>query len=234
MANYMVAVDNSLYSQWAFNLAIAQMDVKNDKLFVYTAARDLQIKYEGLSSTAYEYLKEHRNEETARCKRILRKYFGEAKKEGVTPTLLMGWSDHIGDALCKTVIEKKIHHLVLGRRNVDSTTRMFIGSATSFCLENAACNVFVAKRPFGPGEEHTPLEATKYLEEKERQRRLDEEEDRKLLDELERQATLIQVKAAEEKERRRRMRLQPEKMDTEEGVEVDLEIYDFSADPSTE
>mmetsp|Transcript_18616 Transcript_18616/g.20705 ORF Transcript_18616/g.20705 Transcript_18616/m.20705 type:complete len:160 (+) Transcript_18616:232-711(+) len=148
------------------------MNIKTDTLFLYKSGQETQLAFSVLSAVGYEYEMEHRKREKALCKKTLRIYFKKAQEVGITPILIMGFNDHAGDGICRAVKEKGVHHLVLGRRDMHSLVRVFVGSTTMYCLTNAECNVVVAKKPFGAIEEHTPLQDTKDMEEIERQRRV--------------------------------------------------------------
>jgi hypothetical protein len=50
--------------------------------------------------------------------------------------------------------------IILGRRGMSNLDRLFVGSTSSYCAENAPCNVIIMKTPEYSGmiKLHTPLE----------------------------------------------------------------------------
>eukprot|EP01121_Diplochlamys_sp_Union-15-3_P012364 TRINITY_DN3695_c0_g1_i1.p1 TRINITY_DN3695_c0_g1~~TRINITY_DN3695_c0_g1_i1.p1 ORF type:complete len:276 (-),score=75.34 TRINITY_DN3695_c0_g1_i1:35-814(-) len=219
MSNWLVAVDESNYARWAFNLATSMANPKVDVLFLVAVADDIQSPVFAIDSASYAFVKDHNEALERRCKSILKFYWDKAQKLGFNTHLLMGWSTHVGESLCKAIEEKNINNVVLGRRAMGTVKRFFVGSTTRYVLEHANCNVIVAKTPHGPPEEHESIrEKVVELEEIERQRRI--KEDKKLVnnEDENRKKTLDEVKHLEEKEKERRLK-EDEKVLTQEEAE---------------
>lgn len=54
------------------------------------------------------------------------------------------WS-HVGEMICKAIEQKNIDYVVMGRRGLGTFERMILGSTSKYVIENAKCNVIVAK-----------------------------------------------------------------------------------------
>eukprot|EP00028_Trichosphaerium_sp_Am-I-7-wt_P002628 CAMPEP_0168528104 /NCGR_PEP_ID=MMETSP0405-20121227/13051_1 /TAXON_ID=498012 /ORGANISM="Trichosphaerium sp, Strain Am-I-7 wt" /LENGTH=210 /DNA_ID=CAMNT_0008551447 /DNA_START=639 /DNA_END=1271 /DNA_ORIENTATION=- len=207
-------------------MAVSLMDIKNDKLYIYKAAEEVHAVMVGLSNV--EFMSEQQDSETKMSKKTLKYFYDKAKEVGVNAELILGWNNHAGYGICEAVKEKNITTLVVGRRDIGSLTRMFIGSTTKYCLENADCNVVIAKKRFGPIEEHSPLSKVKELEEEERQRRIKEEKDKIAAEEKERTENLESVHKAEEEERSRRVKSKDTENSFDEDDELLMEIFQWN------
>src|SRR5687767_7156328 len=82
---------------------------------------------------------------------------------------------HIGDMICHAAEQKGADFLVLGRRGLGRFERMMIGSTSNYCLENAKCNVLIAKSELSAPELHSSKQEVIRLEEAERLRRIKED-----------------------------------------------------------
>ena len=60
--------------------------------------------------------------------------------------------------ICKAVDQKNVDVLVLGRRGMGTLERIIVGSTSKYCLENASCNVFIAKSLLPAAEIHSTKE----------------------------------------------------------------------------
>jgi len=89
-------------------------------------------------------------------------------------------SSHVGDSLCEQVELKKPAFLFIGRRGMGNLKRMFVGSNSNYCVQNASCNVVVIKGDWGAPEEHGDLKKIIELEEKERSARIKEDKEREM------------------------------------------------------
>jgi len=126
-----------------------------------------------------------------------------------TPLKLTLGSGHIGDIICGYVKENKIDFLVMGRRGLGTIERLFMGSNSKYCIEEADCNVIILKHPFGPEIVHDVSKAEVIAAEEEERRWRIEEYKHKLEEEARRQKEESQkdlelVKKLEEEERHRR------------------------------
>jgi Universal stress protein family len=66
-----------------------------------------------------------------------------------------------GEAICSYAHKSNIDTLFLGRRGLGTIKRLFLGSVSRYCIENAICNIVVIKHPEDPIREHTVSEAKK-------------------------------------------------------------------------
>jgi len=168
MVNWLVAVDSSEYSQWAFNVAISLLNPQNDTLFVLAVA--LEEEYL-LAKHHWHLLSLYRDAQLNTARIILKSFHGQAKLHHVANVvLLMGWATHIGEAICATIEEKKIDYLVVGRRSIGKIKRFIVGSTSKFVVENANCAVIIAKNAVGPLEGYAKLQEL-IKQEEERQKK---------------------------------------------------------------
>ena len=209
---YLVALDPSEMSEWAFNYATYVMDKHVDELHLITIRKeDSYVGTYGIGAAyAYDVLVKAREEEKLRCKKLLRDYARRAHQVGITtPLKLTLGGGHIGDIVCGYIREHKVDFLVMGRRGMGTIQRLFLGSNSKYCVEEADCNIIIMKHPFGPEIAHDASKAEVIAaEEEERRWRIDEykhklEEEAKKLKE-ESQKDLDRVRKMEEEERIRR------------------------------
>jgi len=201
--NWMVAVDDSNQSSYAFNYATQFMDKALDHLFLFNVHDEPTIVYGGYATP--ELLTSLHDVEEKRSKKILVHYGLKAKELGIKYTMMKGSAANAGELICKAVKQYSIHNVVTGRRDMGEVKRFFVGSTSKYIVENAECNVIVVKIPVGPEEEHSDKSKTILAEESERIRRINEEEDERKKEEELRKAELEKVKLEEEKERAERI-----------------------------
>jgi nucleotide-binding universal stress UspA family protein len=209
---FLVAVDASENAEWAFNFTTSIMDKHNDELHLITVRKeDTYAGAYGIGAAyAYDIMVKAREAEKAKCKKLLRTFAKKAHQVGIAkPLKLTMGAGHIGDIICGYVKEEKVDFLVMGRRGMGAIKRLFLGSNSKYCTEEADCNVIIVKHPFGPEEQH---DASKQeiidAEEEERRWRIEEyqrkmEEEKKAHEE-ESKKDLELVRKMEEEERLRR------------------------------
>ena len=172
---YVVAVDESHYSRWAFNLASAQMNKHTDELVILTVARLLSSGYgytEAIHSTQLE--------EEKRAKRVVRSFGRVAKQIGVEHCrLVLTYGTDVGEAIVNYLEQNPADFLLIGRCSMGAIKRVFLGSDSKHVIENAPCTVTVVKQAFGPEDIHDPKTSVIAAEEAERQERIAEYERRK-------------------------------------------------------
>jgi len=224
--NWLVAVDDSDYSSWAFNYAISGLDRENDHLFIFNV--------HDIPSTVYgeyadsEIIRRVSDIEELRSKKILVHYGRKAQALGINYTMMKGVSSHPADLICRAIKERNIHHLVTGRREMGNFKRFFLGSTSTYLVEHAHCNVTVIKAPYGPEEEHSDKLQAILAEETERIRRIEEDEHEMRELEAERIVNLQKVK--EEEERARQERIADDSKFTPARVDQLFHIFAFQED----
>ena len=70
----------------------------------------------------------------------------------------------VGEVVCGYVEGKKIDFLVMGRRGMGKVERLFMGSNSKHCVEEADCNVVVMQHSFGEKVEFWEEEGAARLE----------------------------------------------------------------------
>ena len=207
--HFLIAIDDSENSGWAFDYATSVMDKKTDVCHLMTVLHDptpVTMSPFGDPDYAHELMIKARAAEKEKSKKRLR-YFAHLchQLEFKQPLKMTLGSGHIGDLICDYVKENKIDFLVMGRRGLGSVQRLFLGSSSRFCVEEADCNVVIIKQPFAPEVVHdSTKEEVVAAEEAERRWRIEEYE--KAI-EQEKEASkkdLEEVKKMEEEERQRR------------------------------
>jgi nucleotide-binding universal stress UspA family protein len=209
---FLVAIDESENAEWAFNFTTSIMDKHNDELHLITVRKeDTYAGAYGIGAAyAYDIMVKAREAEKLASKKLLRDFARRAHSVGVVrPLKLTLGSGHIGDIICGYVKEQKVDFLVMGRRGMGAIKRLFLGSNSKYCTEEAECNVIIVKNPFGPEEVH---EASKKevidAEEEERKWRIEEyqrrmeQEKKQQLEESRKDLDLVKKLEEEERERR--------------------------------
>jgi len=174
MVNYLVAVDASKNAKAAFYTALNTMNKQQDHLFVVSIVKDIEPVYalsfgEDVAAGPMYAIQKKLKHETE-C--LLRYYGNLCKQNGVACTLLLAVASHVGEMLCTIVKTKNITVMLLGRRGMSTLKRIFVGSTSRYCLENAECSVMVVKGDWGPMDEHVDVQKINQLEEAERKRRM--------------------------------------------------------------
>ncbi|EFA75543.1 hypothetical protein PPL_11048 [Heterostelium album PN500] len=150
MVNYMISVDKSSNSELAIKEIAAQLiDKEKDTLFLITIAEDpITFPSSAMSAvimTGKVILRSIISIEKE-SKSILIEKAKIAKHLGIQNLrALLGHGNHVGEAVCKAALEKKIDYLVVGRRGMGPVKRIFIGSTSRYILEHAPCNVICIK-----------------------------------------------------------------------------------------
>eukprot|EP00008_Paramoeba_atlantica_P004887 CAMPEP_0201475128 /NCGR_PEP_ID=MMETSP0151_2-20130828/585_1 /ASSEMBLY_ACC=CAM_ASM_000257 /TAXON_ID=200890 /ORGANISM="Paramoeba atlantica, Strain 621/1 / CCAP 1560/9" /LENGTH=232 /DNA_ID=CAMNT_0047855143 /DNA_START=81 /DNA_END=779 /DNA_ORIENTATION=- len=208
--HYLVAIDDSENAEWAFNYTTSTMDKHLDVLHLMTIRSEDSSAYGLGAAYAYDLIVKAREAEKARCKKLLRTYARKAHEVGITTHLKLTLGNgHIGEIVCGYITEHKVDFLVMGRRGMGTLSRLFLGSNSKYCIENADCNVVIIKHAFGPEVVHDASKAAVIAaEEEERQWRILEyqhrlEEEAKKQEE-DSQKDLEEVRKMEEEERHRR------------------------------
>ena len=209
---FLVAVDASENSKWAFNYATSVMDKHNDEIHLLTVRQEPSAGAAapfGLH-VVHEELNKMHEEEKRKSRRLLRTFAKICHELGITTKLHLSMGrGEVGHVICSYVKEHHIDFLVMGRRGMGAVERFFLGSHTKHCIEEADCNIVIIKHAFGPEIVHdTTVEDVHKLEEEERQWRIQEYE-RKLAEEKkaaeeESKKDLEKCHELEEEERHRR------------------------------
>jgi len=129
---YLVGLNNTEESTWAFNVAVLQMDKQKDELYLLT-------------------ISPHRiSDEKATNKLLVLPRFARiAEKYQVRNVkLIVGHYKDVPEAICKISAEYNINYLFLGhKRNVRFLQRFSSLSTTRFCEENSKSSVTIVKSP---------------------------------------------------------------------------------------
>jgi len=157
--NWLVAVDDSTTSSWAFNYATTLMDKQNGNLFI------LNVHYEPTLTGDYNapmLAKEWSEVEELKAKKVLVHYGLKAQQLGVRFTLLKGMFYHAGELICQMVKRYNIKHVIVGRREIAEFKRWMTGSTSKYIMENVEdCNVTIVKTPIGTTFDQSLIEAEK-------------------------------------------------------------------------
>jgi len=146
--NWLVAIDDSIWSYYAFYYA-KEMMRPGDKVFMMHVPEHSSKVFSGFSSAAL--IADLISVSDVRARKIL-SYFGhKANETGIKDCILLKSNDGSpGPTLCKAVELFGIDQLIVGRRNLGTLKRLFVGSTSKYCVEYAECCVVVVKKPMGP------------------------------------------------------------------------------------
>jgi len=215
--NWLVAVDDSIWSSYAFNFAVQHLNKENDHLYLMHVCEAPTRVFVGYATaTLIESLQKVEDE---KARKILVHYGRRAKDLGIQYSMMKGSENSPGSLLCKAVEQYNINNMVLGRRGLGTIHRFFVGSTSKYCVENAACNVVVIKTPVGLEEENEqnvrsiPSEKSEHIREEEQK---------------EKKAALDAVIRAEEEERMRR--LAETGVMTKAQIDDKIKVYKFLDD----
>jgi hypothetical protein len=135
---YLVGLDGSEESSWAFNAAVVQMDRSKDMLYLLSiSGRDI-------------------NEEKV-SKKILLHYAQIAEKHRVLNVkLMLGLYKNVHQAITQIVNDLEINFLFLGhkRNNTNIFQRLVNPSITKHCLATVECSVTITQTPVEGPDQH--------------------------------------------------------------------------------
>jgi len=171
---YMVAVDYSNDSSYAFEEVCKMMDKDNDFLFILAVAEMISIYPAAPMSGTIIAEAQHCMER--KIEMLLCDYADRCRAAGVKNfKTLLGRGSHIGDVICRAAEEKKINIIVVGRRGMSAVKRLFIGSTSRYCMEHAPCNVLCVKLPHDL--EHSPQSGSPAKESPAKKKHTDDHKD---------------------------------------------------------
>lgn len=142
----MVAVDHSFVAQYAYQEALRGFDVENDYLYIIAVSQFmLNFPANGMSASV---LVEAQRESDRNTHTLLIHYVSLCKRAQVKNfKTFLGKGAHAGEIICKAAEGKAIDILYLGRRSLGTFKRIFVGSTSRYCVENAPCSVACIKLP---------------------------------------------------------------------------------------
>jgi len=149
-------------------------------------------------------------------KALLEECAKELDKLGVKYSLHMGISGHVGEMIILLQQKYEADFIIMGRRGLGVVKRLLMGSTSKYVMEHAACNVLIVKQDLPPDEIHDSKEKVLKAEEKERERRIKEEENFQKNEKWKSELDLNIVKLAEEEERIRRVNSEKKLLKKEE------------------
>eukprot|EP00026_Physarum_polycephalum_P012219 Phypoly_transcript_12504.p1 GENE.Phypoly_transcript_12504~~Phypoly_transcript_12504.p1 ORF type:complete len:254 (+),score=50.88 Phypoly_transcript_12504:36-764(+) len=142
----MIAVDHSIDSEYAFNETLKTFDKENDYLYIISVSQTIMTFPATAISAAI--MIDAQQEADRKVHTLLVHYVNLCKKSGVKNfKTFLGTGGHAGEVICRAAEEKNIDVLVLGRRGLGRIKRLFIGSTSRYCVENAPCTVVCVKLP---------------------------------------------------------------------------------------
>jgi len=92
------------------------------------------------------------------ARQMLQSYSEFCNSANVECHLIIATGIHIGDTLCQIVDQRKIDVLIMGRRGMGTLKRMFVGSSSKYCTEQAKCSVMIIKKEWPVQEEQKLFE----------------------------------------------------------------------------
>jgi len=157
--NWMLAIDYSLNTTWAFSDCLTLMNQEKDHLYLIAVAEQptfMPVSAMGTMIAPNIQLGVQAEQEAEhKTRALLGKYAENCRVAGVKNYhTVLGRGSHVGEVICKAVEKKKIDYLIVGRRGMSKIKRLFIGSTSKYCLEHASCSVIVMKMPPELEKEH--------------------------------------------------------------------------------
>jgi len=154
--SYMLAVDDSPNSLYAFEEVSRMMNHERDLLYLITVAEF--IPFYGPAITAM-VITEAQKSCDIRAESLLAEYAQRCRLAGIKNLKsLLGRGGHVGEVICRATEEKAVDMLFIGRRGMGKIKRLFIGSTSRYCVEHANCTVVCVKLP--ANHVPTPLPST--------------------------------------------------------------------------
>jgi len=144
---FMLAIDHSPNSQYAFDELCKMINKERDLIYLITVAE--YIPFYGPAMSAVVITEAQKCAE-ARAESLLAEYVHKCRAAGIKNyKSLLGRGGHIGEVICRAAEEKNVNNLLIGRRGMGKIKRIFIGSVSRYCVEHAPCSVLCVKMPVG-------------------------------------------------------------------------------------
>jgi len=195
MVKYMIALDGSKATDIEIHFALKIMDKNQDELYLLSCTERITHMFPTAPSY-FATITDAQKIMELETERLLKKYGKYCQEQGIKHVFAVrGTAPHIGELICQAVDKKSIDVLIIGRRGISGIKRIFLGSTSRYCAENASCNVLVVKEEA----------EKKFVENEEKQRLLKERDQEEEQEEKNRVAEHIGVIIEEEEERKRRI-----------------------------
>jgi len=155
--HWLVAIDNSSDSELALLNTIRTMNKESDSLYVLHIVEPVAKKFSWFTS---DKLEDTQKQMEMRGKEMIDSIVAKTKEFGVKHCIgLVMLGSHVGETICEAINEHNIKILAMGRRGISFVKRIVLGSNSKYCLENANCDVMIAKKEVG-----TPLDKNLEIE----------------------------------------------------------------------
>eukprot|EP01125_Pyxidicula_operculata_P011947 TRINITY_DN3911_c0_g1_i1.p1 TRINITY_DN3911_c0_g1~~TRINITY_DN3911_c0_g1_i1.p1 ORF type:complete len:174 (+),score=17.77 TRINITY_DN3911_c0_g1_i1:101-622(+) len=147
---WLVCVDGSNNSDWAFHSAINMMNVKDDLLIILSVAELSKVRdYFGYRDDVFAKRSEDLH------KKILQQYYTIATQLRVEKVkVVLASANYIGEMICETARDYKVDHIVMGSRGLGTIGQLWYGSTSKYVAEHTTCNITIVRRECFPPEEH--------------------------------------------------------------------------------
>jgi len=152
MHNWLVGIDNSIWSYYAFNYAVSSIskeDLATHRLILLTVA-DKATSWVSEAVTSAQDLEEMEFKKEIESKRLLVFYGHRAKEAGIKVVLLRAIDKFPHNKICAAVQRYNVFQIFIGTRGLSTVKKLLLGSTSKSATENAECNVVIVKKPFGP------------------------------------------------------------------------------------
>jgi len=148
--HWLVCLDDSKFARWCIDQTLHLMDPVRDHLHlihVMAPVLDMAIVVAApVPAAALPYLHENEVAQKSRCVGMLRRWEAVCKHKGIAhPTIILGRSSDAGSNITAYLEKIPIDVCVVGRRGMGALKRLFLGSTSTYILNNAQCNVLVVK-----------------------------------------------------------------------------------------
>eukprot|EP01130_Rhizamoeba_saxonica_P001740 TRINITY_DN11596_c0_g1_i1.p1 TRINITY_DN11596_c0_g1~~TRINITY_DN11596_c0_g1_i1.p1 ORF type:complete len:255 (+),score=57.80 TRINITY_DN11596_c0_g1_i1:46-765(+) len=200
--NFLVAVDNSNYSYWAFNKMIALAQPEDMLYIVHVKEIEYNLWSQVFGFGLEEYASALQIIQERSTVAILRYYAKLLRQTGHKNYSLVSIVGKPGPSVVGIATNKNVDTIFIGSRGLNKIKAFLLGSTSKYVVDHAPCDVQVVKAEYGPPEES---EVSRFeviqAEEAERNRRINEEKSL----EVEHDMSKETAKRLEEFERMRRM-----------------------------
>jgi len=147
--HFMVAIDGSASSKSAFFSALNFIKSPSDKISLLTVVE--------LPEDPFFFPVEaediYKDKLILEASKMLTDYHEFCKSKKINSRKVIVTSLHsVGDMICLAVEKFQVEVLFIGRRGLGSLKRLFIGSNSSYCVDNAKSSVLVVKEGLHPKE----------------------------------------------------------------------------------
>ena len=139
---YLIAVDSSDNAKKAVEHALTIMSPESDFVVLLTVVE--QISFFDEINLQENMIRDFRRQLEEKATETLTKYT-KILTDANIPHDSFVRKGSAKEVICDEALNKSIDTIIIGRRGMNAVKRLFVGSTSEYCIQNAPCSVLVIK-----------------------------------------------------------------------------------------